>query len=884
MTPDQVDETADEASTNPALTRLERIATRAKATLYWERIWPYLVAILGTGALFLTLSWLGLWLGLPRPLRIGGVALFGLALLAILVGMARVRFPTRADALGRLDRDSGLPHRPASGLSDRLANAGDDPATRALWQLHRKRLVEAARRMRLAPPSPRMVDHDRYALRSAVLIAAAASAFVAGPERFGRVAAAFDWRADAAAGIPAGFRVDAWIDPPVYTGKPPIVLKADSAPGADPTRPQIVQAPVGSGVVVKTAGAADLAVEVEGGLAKPDPPKPAPGTAAPAPTPAAAPPGELRWILKGDAKLILRRGDRILAAYDIGAIADQAPVVTLSEPPVANARGSLTLKYRIADDYGVVSAAAAFARPIVRGKPVVGRSLVEPPKLDLMLPPNPGGLGDGSTTADLSDHPWAGARVLMTLSARDDGGNEGRSEPAEVTLPQRPFTKPLAKALVEQRRNLVLAPDDRAHVAAALDGLAIAPERFTPEAGIYLGLVTAQARLRSAKTDDDLREVADFLWQMALGIEDGNLSDAERELRAAEQKLREAMQRGASDEEMRKLTDDLRAALDKFMQQLAEQQQRDAKDGKQSAQSDRPSKTITPQDLKSMLDRMAEMARNGDLAEAQQMLDQLQDLLENLKSAERGDGDDQASREMEQQLGDLDRMTRDEQQLRDQTFRDGQKARRKGRQQGGKRGQPNEPGQQGQQGQQGSDESAEDGDGDQPSGESGTGGLQDKQAEIRKRLGELREKMKQFGMKGEQGLDDAESAMGEAEGALGQGQNGKAVDAQGRALDGLRRGAQGLAQQMQGGEGTQAEGNEDGDGPGNPNGNRRSGRDPLNRPSQRSRDAFRAGGMNVGPGAAQRAQQVLEELRRRLADPARPQEELDYLERLLRRY
>jgi hypothetical protein len=34
---------------------------------------------------------------------------------------------------------------------------------------------------------------------------------------------------------------------------------------------------------------------------------------------------------------------------------------------------------------------------------------------------------------------------------------------------------------------------------------------------------------------------------------------------------------------------------------------------------------------------------------------------------------------------------------------------------------------------------------------------------------------------------------------------------------------------------------------------------------------------------AQRAQRILDELRRKLGDPTRPQEELDYFERLLRR-
>ena len=38
-----------------------------------------------------------------------------------------------------------------------------------------------------------------------------------------RVAAAFDWNGVLA---PANVRVDAWVTPPLYTGKPPIILSA----------------------------------------------------------------------------------------------------------------------------------------------------------------------------------------------------------------------------------------------------------------------------------------------------------------------------------------------------------------------------------------------------------------------------------------------------------------------------------------------------------------------------------------------------------------------------------------------------------------------------------------------------------------------------------
>ena len=45
----------------------------------------------------------------------------------------------------------------------------------------------------------------------------------AGDERMMRIAAAFDWNGVLS---PANIRVDAWVTPPLYTGKPPIILSA----------------------------------------------------------------------------------------------------------------------------------------------------------------------------------------------------------------------------------------------------------------------------------------------------------------------------------------------------------------------------------------------------------------------------------------------------------------------------------------------------------------------------------------------------------------------------------------------------------------------------------------------------------------------------------
>ena len=855
-----------ESPRGPAVERLDRLAARAGLAIAWEKIWPVTAMLLTLLGFFLAASFLGLWLETPRWGRMLGVALFAV--------LARFRTATRAQKLARIDRDSGLPHRPATAMEDQLANANEDPATRALWALHRARMERAAQALTLRLPSPRLVERDRYALRAFALLAVVATAFVAGPEKYARVLAAFDWRTEGA--LSAGYRLDAWVDPPAYTGKPPVILNLRDEAGAKASRK--VQAPVGSMIVVRSSEASNVSVEIAGGLevAKADE-SAAKGKAAATDT-------ELRWTLKGDGKLVLKRFGSVISSFDLTSAPDRAPVISLNGEARRNSRGSLTLGYKIEDDYGVTGAEANFAKPVLAGKPVTGRTLAEAPKMGLALPAGSGGLGEAETTADLSEHPWAGAIVTMTLSAKDEGGNEGLSDPVEITLPQRPFVKPLARALVEQRRNLVLAPDTKGRVLSSIKGLMIAPDQFGVTAGIYLGFHNIANRLTRARKDADLLGVADLMWEMALRIEDGGLSDAERDLRAAQQELRDALNRGAPQDEISKLMDQMRAALDKFLNELAQQAQREGRDQEPQSRADNDnSRTITSQDLQSMLDRIEEMMRNGQMAEAQKMMEQLQNLLENLRSAQRQRGTDPMAREMNKALDELDQMTRDQQELRDNTFRNEEKKQRRNQahrqkdrsQQGMQQGQP---GQQGQQGDQ------DDGDEDQDSAENeGEQSLQQRQEALRQRLDQLQRRMKELGMKGDQNLEDAEGAMKEAEGELGKGQQGrgKAVDAQGRALESLRKGGQAMAQQMQPGPGEE-------NGPGDPNGPMRQGRagnpDPLGRESHDKRDNSRALYDPLGTPAAQRAQKVLEELRRRLSDPARPRDELDYLERLLKRY
>jgi len=805
---------------------LEGRLRRSFAALLFERAWRIVVSLSALALIFLAASWIGLWLEIGPKGRIAGLAVFAAAAIFLVVRTCGGAI-SRKLALARLD-DAAPQLRPASSLSDTLASGDKDPVTSILWALHKRRLEDALRATPIAPPRPRLAEHDPFALRAAALVAVVAAAFAAGPDRGARLRAAFDWRMSAGSGQSA--RLDAWLDPPSYTGLPPIVL---SGLGARDEKSHAVTAPVNSILRVRWSGEAAADVSTSGGLEALGQP---PETTKPR---AATHDSEQSFKLIGPAKATLA-GE----TYEFTPTPDRPPSISLTEAPRNNTRGSMTLFYRTEDDYGVVSAEATFSPPLIDGKPSTRRTLVEPPKMPLSVPGGRAGIGDAQSTLELADHPFAGARALMTLVARDEAGNQGFSAPSEVTLPQRRFTKPLARALVEQRRNLILDPEQSVRVHEALEALSIAPEIFGLSSSVYLGLRTAKLGLESARSDDELRAVADMLWAMALSLEDGDTSQAERDLRAAERNLREALSRGAGEEEVARLTAELRAALDNFLKAMSEQAMRNGnKPPPQNSQGN--ARSLTEEDVKSLLDQMEKAGKSGDLAQAQQLLDELQEMMENLQPSQGGSSAE--SREMARSLSEIDRLSREQQHLRDDAHRGGIRS-----------------------GETAAEARA----------------MRERQRALRERLEQQQNRLRQLHEDPPRDLSDADAAMKEAEESLGKAGDAardKAVDAQGRAVQSLRRGADQLASRMKG----DGEDGEDAEGQA-----RRSGRagrqgqgdDPL------GRSAGRRGGNNdrsrydpLGLPPALRAHRVQEELRRRLGEPQRPAEELDYIERLLRR-
>ena len=241
----------------------ERKVRLSKWALLFEQLWPRAWLVLGLAGVFIAVSLAGLWPRLPELPHKIVLAVFGLAFAAALLATVRVRWPSREQAIRRVESVSGVGHRPASSYEDTLSLGAEDARTAALWRVHRTRLAALLGRLRVGRPTPRTDRYDPFALRALLLLGVFVLIVVVGDTASDRLRSAFRFGALAKG---AEARLDAWITPPAYTGRPPIML-ADGAHGltrevTQPAGP--IEIPERSVLVVRASGAGigKLAIEV----------------------------------------------------------------------------------------------------------------------------------------------------------------------------------------------------------------------------------------------------------------------------------------------------------------------------------------------------------------------------------------------------------------------------------------------------------------------------------------------------------------------------------------------------------------------------------------------------------------------------------------------
>jgi uncharacterized protein (TIGR02302 family) len=809
--------------TTPGHGRRRALLVLAAGVLFWERLWPRLWPVLGVGGLFLALALSDALPLLPAWLHVTVLVAFAIALLiAMLAGARALGGVDTVAARRRLERDSGLHHRPLTAIEDRLIAGATNPMATALWRVHVERAARASRDLRVGLPAPGMARRDPHGLRAVVVLILAAAAIGAHGDAYGRLERAlvpgFGQR------IAAKVGVDVWITPPAYTGRAALFVDHASRP-AEP-----LAVPAGSTVLAQASGAEAPPRLYVGARIVPFVAMAANGES-----------GDFRveTTIEDGPRLAVEVDGRELAAWPLRVIADAPPTVEFTKPPAANSRAHLKLAYEAHDDYGV-------ADIVVEIRRVDGRALADRTthvRLSLAAPRAGSTLARGQALRDLTGHPWAGLPVILRLHATDARGQPGEGAEVRMVLPERIFRHPVARAIIEQRKRLAVpTPSVRAQVIGALLTIAAAPQLFAHDSVVFLALVVARSRLVNNGNNKSVASIRQLLWDTALRLEEGETAIAERTLRRAQERLMKALEQGSGNDEIERLINELKRALDAYLSALAGRLPRP---GTMDPAISPDTRMFSRDGLQDIIERARALARSGAVDAARRLLSELQRAVDDLGAARKGATASKESAEARKLMDTLRDLRRRQRELLDRTFR---RWRGSGPQPG-KFGDPNA-------------DAAE-------------------QEALRRRLGDAMIGADKLLGAIPPGLGRAERNMNDATGEMSLGQTGDAVEAQTEAIENLRDATNYLSERL-----ARRFGGVIGIAPGRPGTPGAQGRDPFGRLGEStSGSAGDDDSVTIpGPMELRRAREILRELRRRSGETARPRPERDYIERLLRRF
>ena len=808
---------------NPPSTLPRGIALRvalSRVLLWVERAVPAFLPAALTVAAFLVLTLFGLWPALPGWLHLLLLAAFAAALLFTLGrAVARLHYPTAAEGIRRLERTNHALHRPVAALVDPPA-AMVDSARRA-WSLHVERTRQRARRLRLRRPRRLFARGDPLALRVGlgILLAAGFAAF--GGETAARVAGAFQPDFSSPGAAPG--TLTAWVAPPGYTALPSIPLAA--GPGADPGA--AVEVPDGSVLLVRVhGGSGEAAAETAAGSRLSFVQLDAANAALEVPVGAGGP-------------VRIRQGSETLARWVFEVRGDAAPEARFASPPSGTARGTLQLDVAASDDYGVQS-----LQTVIRRRGEAAPATAAPIRLELPVSARRARDVEHVTYHDLAAHIWAGEPVRMELAATDARGQTG-TDAVDTVLPARRFSHPVAAAIIAERRTFALDRAPPAEVARSLEALAAAGAAYGDVARVRDALAEAAAAIAGGAAPDRPRAI-DLLWETAVWVEEGTFAQADAGFRDAQDQLADALRQDSRPEGLEQMLAELSETLMDYLEEMDE-------DGPPPGQEEMAEAAVpggvdadpnaTRREFQDKVDEVVDLATTGAPAEAEDALEDLREITENMDRA-----GERMLRESDQRLDQRQAMMQQMQEMMEQ---------------------------QEQMMEESFYQSARAGVADQKSPGSGSFDPPDEQQDrLRRELGEMMRRLGEDGEEIPSELGEAEQAMRQAAQELQRNRSGQASEAQGRAIDLLRAGYE-RVRPMPGGQGPSQVAGE------RPSEHGRLSRDPLGRVPPGDGAAVMGDiGIPTQP-ERRRAREIVEELRQRAGDATRPELDRDYATRLL---
>ncbi len=820
--------------------------------LLWERMVPLIFPALLFPTLYLALALFGVFEHYGDPLRL--ITLITSTVLTVYFftkAARRFSWPDRQTRARRLEHDAHLSGRPLELLDDKPTQA-DNPKTKALWQAEQARAQKALLQLRPRKPRAALARRDAYGLRAAAFLLVFSGFVLAGPQAKGRLDEAFAPQFLSTNTSLA--KIETWVTGPQYAGLAPKFLRGDSDTPIDIL--------IGSTFHLKIRGARkrpSLFIRTNGKKHRLNMQKTGPQNY------------DLGVTINANSMITLKRPNARL--WQVVAVADKPPKVLFTKTPQGDTSDALAFSYAARDDVGIDALALVLS---LKGQPE------QTDQTAIDLPARNVRALDEKTALDFTRHRWAGLPVNAALVAHDGAGQTATTQSIALTLPNKLFVNPMARAIAEQRSliirtdapyapmserpvldvedvrarppftqdkpsdRLLRAPPSIQRSAAFMRASLRAPEMFFEDPLVYVGLRYAAENLRLARRPADFKDLDNELWVLALWAEGGALADARAALKAAERAFRRALARSAPADELARLMNNYERAVKRYMQALAEEALRRG----QMADSGGGGADMDASGLQDMLDALKALSETGARGDARKLLQALSELLQNMQmqlasGTGSGSGDDPASEAMRKALEELGDITAEQREILDEMFRKQQGANKNGTPQAGQSGEGN------------------------PSGP----GLAGEQKDLSGQLRALADDQTKEGRNGASGaLREGADKMGSAAGALTKGDMDQALNAAKDALAALRDGSEALASDLFD-HITEKNGNGQGE-----------ERDPFGRPT-------RGGGSQAGDGTsvpdvinAERAREILQLLRDRAAQAGRSDTELEYLDRLLERF
>ncbi|WP_020590933.1 DUF4175 domain-containing protein [Kiloniella laminariae] len=811
---------------------------------FWAASWPFCVSFSAV-ALWMLLGLVGnfpVWLHLVFLIS-SGLLLLGTAVWFCL----KVRLPSRHAIYRRLEVNNSLAHRPLSSLGDRPVQVTANGLR--LWQENKFRLARDLKSLRIPQTTPLMISKDPYGLRSLLALGLFIALFSIDlwPERLNK-SLNISSLLTTSSGV--GTRYSIWLTPPDYTGAAPLFFDQDFH------IPPRLDLPENSRAIIQVHGpenppdlrlaSKDLAFEQTGETSF-----------------------QSSFQLTESGTFSVRSGFQSLIETEFDLKEDLPPSVILLEKPLGNTQGLLRLVFETRDDYGTTELGITFWQ----NDPDAAE------KYTLPLPASNEQQYQSLHFLDLTDHIWAGEEVWLQLSTKDRIGQIGLGDQVKIRLPERTFTHPLARTLVSLRKDLVQRRNN-VKVMLSLDALVKQPQNYDYDSLVSLALSVAGKNLLHRPSEDSVAESQNLLWRTALHLENGRLSTAQRDLRQIQEQLREALAADAGMEEIAQLMDQLQQAVDSLLTNMLEEFLKNEKNQPPSPIPD-DQMTVDQKDLQEMIDQARMLAENGQLDEAQKLLSDLQNMLENMAFQQGQQQQNPMSEAGRRAFEELQDLIKRQEELLENSYKRQQELDES--RQGGQKKEPGE-----QPSSRNIPGNSRPGDKGQGEGENeGERQARDakSQEQLRQELEQLMQQLQDMLGQIPDDLEQAEQSMGIARDAL-QGQDGdgteteQAVQAQTRSLRKLQNGAEQAAEKF-----LQMLSQAPESGSGWVRGQSGKGRDPFGRNlGENGRTMTKQGVPLPKEADFLESRGILQELRERRNDRNRSQEEKTYIQRLLERF